>query len=81
MKIHDHAARLYFGLPSRRLCDYFSHVGEKFASAIPPSSKSFFFGNNSNARSLFFFTPTDTEENNMKPKTSQGIDNISSEFL
>ena len=72
---------------SNDFCDYFSHVGEKFASAIPPSSKSynFFLGNNSNARS-FFFTPTDTEEilnliNNMKPKTSQGIDNISSEFL
>ena len=58
-----------------------------YTSEIPPSSKSynFFLGNNSNAPSIFF-TPTDREEilniiNNMKPKTSQGIDNISSEFL
>jgi len=68
-------------------CNYFTNVGVTFASAIPPSKKSFDFylNNNMNANSIYF-SPTDPEEiekilTAMKPKNSRGIDDLSTNFL
>ena len=69
-------------------CEYFSSVGNKFASAIPPSNKppEFYFTKHGKSKKSIFLSPTDTNEiinllKNLKPKKSTGHDNINSQFL
>jgi len=67
-------------------CDYFTHVGEKFAAAIPPSKKHFKSYLKHNINNSLFLSPTDPEEISkiislLKSKKSCGDDGISSSFL
>ena len=71
---------------ANNFCDYYSNIGETLASKIPFAHKHFSqYLSNSNERSIFI-NPTHPEEieniiRNMKPKKSQGKDNINSVFI
>ena len=72
---------------SNKFCEFFSEIGNKYASNIPPARKPFYrhLQNNHNARSMFM-SPTDEVEvcniiTSMKAKNSSGHDFISSKFI
>ena len=72
---------------SNKFCEYFSEIGIKYASDIPPARKPFTYHlkNNHNAQSMFM-SPTDEVEvcniiTSMKGKTSSGHDHLSSKFI
>jgi hypothetical protein len=69
-------------------CDYFSTVGNKFASQIPPSKKNSeaYLPKNKKIPNSIYLSPTDPEEimsiiKSLKPKKSTGHDNISALFI
>ena len=71
---------------SNKFCEYFSEIGIKYASDIPPAQKPFTYyqKNNHNAQSMFM-SPTDEVEvcniiTSMKGKTSSGHDYLSYNF-
>ena len=67
-------------------CDFFTTVGKNFASRIPAAKKKFTDNLKGTFNNSIFFTPTDPSEirkliNGLKPKTSNGHDNINSIIL
>jgi len=69
-------------------CDYFSTVGKKFASSIPPPRKNSeaYLSKEKTLPNSIYLAPTDTEEiksiiKSLKPKKSTGHDNISTLFI
>lgn len=72
---------------SNGFCKYFSEVGQKFADAIPKANKHFAeYLTSEPCKNSMFFTPTDPEEidkiiTSLLPKTSCGVDNISTKLL
>ena len=69
-------------------CDYFSSVGQQFASKIPIRNTTFntYLSKNKKSTKTIYLAPTDPDEifkilTTMKAKKSTGHDNISTHFL
>ena len=73
---------------SNKFCEYFSDIGNQFASKIPKPDKPFhhYLNHNTNYQRSIFMSPTDPEEisriiASLKCKNSSGHDGISSKLL
>ena len=72
---------------SNTFCEYFSEIGIKYASNIPPPRKPFnyYLKNNHSVQSMFMLPTDEVEVRNiitsMKGKTSSGHDHLSSKFI
>ena len=76
-------------LISELFCDYFTNIGPEYARAIPPSKhrhQDYLNNHNASNSNSIFLSPTNSAEIvkliiNMKPKSSCGIDKLSSKIL
>ena len=72
---------------TQKFCEYFSNIGRKYASEIPPSTKPFHqYLSKPPVTNSLFMAPTDPSEivsilKSMKSKSSTGHDEISSKLL
>ena len=71
---------------ANKFCEYFTGIGQKFASQIPSPQKHFSHHLRHNNPSSFFMMPTNTMEvsellKSLKPKNSTGHDGLSSKLI